>query len=196
MFYRYDCSIRSVSLLSESLLVCATEMPLESLCKNQDMFDAPSKSTHSQTMVDNHVQSAFKNLLLFIKYNFIQEVVHFVLLMENVYSLCNYYSNYKKIINSRGILTNEYIDKGLPILKDIPEYLMNSWFWKPSNSEIYVTDLLDFSCSILPFQLCSMETISQRTMNLTSSSCQRNKPHLNPSPEPCSTFPEIHRYCR
>ena len=126
MFYRYDCSIRSVSLLSESLLVCATELPLESLCKNQDMFDAPSKSTHQQTMGDNHVQSAFKNFLLFIKYNFIQEVVHFVLLMENVYSLCNYYSNYKKIINSRGILTNEYIDKGLPILKDIPEYLMNS----------------------------------------------------------------------
>nr|XP_022294449.1 WD repeat and coiled-coil-containing protein-like [Crassostrea virginica] len=38
----YDCSIRSVSLLSESLLVCATELPLESLCKNQDMFDAPT----------------------------------------------------------------------------------------------------------------------------------------------------------
>lgn len=37
-----DCSIRSVVLLSRSLLVCATELPLESLCKNQDMFDAPT----------------------------------------------------------------------------------------------------------------------------------------------------------
>ncbi|XP_061176859.1 WD repeat and coiled-coil-containing protein-like [Saccostrea echinata] len=37
-----DGSIRSVSLLSKSLLVCATELPLESLCKNQDMFDAPT----------------------------------------------------------------------------------------------------------------------------------------------------------
>ncbi|XP_056016713.1 WD repeat and coiled-coil-containing protein-like isoform X3 [Ostrea edulis] len=35
-------SIRSVSFLSKSLLVCATEPPLESLCKDQDMFVVPT----------------------------------------------------------------------------------------------------------------------------------------------------------
>ena len=119
MFYRYDCSIRSVSLLSESLLVCATELPLESLCKSQDMFDAPSKSTHSQTMVDNHVQYAFKIFLLFMKCNFIQEFVHFFLLMENVYSLCNWITAFTNK-KSKAEATWQYIDKGLPVLKDIP----------------------------------------------------------------------------
>lgn len=121
MFYRYDCSIRSVSLLSESLLVCATELPLESLCKNQDMFDAPSKSTNQQTMGDNHVQSAFKNVLLFMKYNFIQEFVHFFLLMENVYSLCNWIKAFTK---KTAEAFWQYIET---VLKDIYIWLIHDF---------------------------------------------------------------------
>ncbi|XP_062583598.1 LOW QUALITY PROTEIN: WD repeat and coiled-coil-containing protein-like [Saccostrea cucullata] len=115
-------SIRSVCLLSKSLLVCATELficlPLESLCKNQDMFEAPMvlngdslhQSNDSDIIVPRKQNSSqsLTGVLLNLPKN-PQSVVQETAQLVTVYLRENRDPQRKSCVGVRGLLSPEVL---------------------------------------------------------------------------------------